>query len=80
MDSQNCLDIKIYELDISIRAGNVLIRNGYKTVGDILMFESKEEILSMHYFSRSCGMEVAKELKKLGIPDNVWYEFLIKTT
>ena len=23
---------------------------------------------------------VAEELKKLGVPDNVWYEFLFKTT
>lgn len=80
MDSQNCLDFKIYDLDISIRAGNVLIRNGYKTVGDILKFKSKDEILSMHYFNRICGAEVAEELKKLGVPDNVWYEFLVKTT
>lgn len=80
MDNQNYLDIKTYELDISIRAGNVLIRNGYKTVEDILKFKSKEEILSMHYFNRICGAEVAKELKKLGVPDNVWYGFLVKTT
>ena len=80
MNNRNYLDIKTYELDISVRACNVLIRNGYKTVEDILKFKSKEEILSMLYFSRSCGAEVAEELMKLGVPDNVWYEFLVKTS
>lgn len=80
MENQKFLDFKLVDFDLSIRTFNVLKRNGYETVGDILKFESKDKILSMHYFSRSCGMEVAKELKKLNIPDNVWYEFLVKTT
>lgn len=80
MENQRFLDFKLVDFDLSIRTFNVLKRNGYKTVEDILKFKSKEEILSMHYFNRVCGAEVAEELKKLGVPDNVWYEFLVKTT
>lgn len=79
MEKQKFLDFKLVDFDLSIRTFNVLKRNGYETVGDILKFKSKEEILSMHYFNRICGAEVAEELKKLGVPDNVWYEFLVKT-
>lgn len=80
MENQKFQDFKLVDFDLSIRTFNVLKRNGYKTVGDILKFKNKEEILNMHYFNRVCGAEVAKELKKLGVPDNVWYEFLVKTT
>ena len=79
MENQKFQDFKLVDFDLSIRTFNVLKRNGYETVGDILKFKSKEEILSMHYFNRICGAEVAEELKKLGVPDNVWYEFLVKT-
>lgn len=79
MKNQKFQDFKLVDFDLSIRTFNVLKRNGYETVGDILKFKSKEEILSMHYFNRICGAEVAEELKKLGVPDNVWYEFLVKT-
>lgn len=75
MNTPCYLDMNIYELDLSIRANNVLIRNGYKTIGDILKFNSKEEILSIEWFNRKCGIEVATKLKKLSLPDNVWYEF-----
>ena len=80
MKNQNYLDVKINTLDISIRANNVLRKNGYCTIADVLKLKSKKEILSIRYFSPKCGMEMAKELKRLGVPDNVWYEFLVKTT
>lgn len=59
MEKQKFLDFKLVDFDLSIRTFNVLKRNGYETVGDILKFKSKEEILSMHYFNRICGAEVA---------------------
>ncbi len=80
MENLNYQDIKIYDLDISIRAGNILVRNGYETIGDILKFENKKDILKLPSFSCGCGKEVANELMKLGLPDNVWYEFLEKNT
>lgn len=80
MENQKFQDFKLVDFDLSIRTFNVLKRNGYKTVGDILKFKNKEEILNMRCFNRVCGAEVAEELKKLGVPDNVWYEFLFKTT
>lgn len=80
MENNNCINIKIYELDISIRACNILRRNGYETVGDIIKFESSNDILKLPSFSIGCGKEVAKELKKIGLTNNIWYEFLEKTT
>lgn len=80
MEKQEFLNFKLVDFDLSIRTFNVLKRNGYETVGDILKFKNKDEILNIEWFSRKCGVEVAKELKKLGVLDNIWYEFLVKTT
>lgn len=77
LEETKVLDIKVYELDLSIRACNVLRRNGYETVRDLLKFSNKEEILSLKSFSIGCGREVANKLKTLELPENIWYEFII---
>lgn len=77
LEETKVLDIKVYELDLSIRACNVLRRNGYEMVRDLLKFSNKEEILSLKSFSIGCGEEVANKLKALELPENIWYEFII---
>lgn len=63
------------QLDLSVRSFNSLRRAGYEFVGDIVNL-TYEQILEIKSLPRQNCIEIAVELRKLGLIDTGWKVFL----
>ena len=65
----------IYDLDLSVRTFNNLIRANCEKVSDLVAL-SEEDILNLKNMGKKQLAEVAKRLKELGISHTSWNKFL----
>jgi len=61
--------LPIADLNLSMRASNVLRRGGLVTVGQVLK-KTEEELLSLRNFRRRDYLELREKLDELGILPN----------
>lgn len=63
------------ELDLSIGSFNTLRRAGYEFVGDIVDL-TYEQILQIKRLSRKNCMEIAENLRSIGLKHTAWKDFI----
>ena len=66
LDTYNNVDIKIEELDLSIRSYNCLMRYGFKTVKDIAN-TTKEDMMKVRNLGKKSLREIEKKLAEYGL-------------
>ncbi len=67
--------LSIHELDLSIRAHNRLIAEGYDIVKDFVDL-TEDEIIKIKNFGKKSIIEVALKLESIGISGTEWSHFL----
>ena len=70
------LAISFEKLYLTVRSFNALRLAGYECVGDIVAL-TPEQIMSIKYLSKENLEEIALKLRKIGITDTSWNEFVL---
>jgi DNA-directed RNA polymerase alpha subunit len=65
-DRQNWRSAPIEDLNLSMRAYNVLRRSGLITIG-LIMEKTEDELLSLRNLGRKCYDEIRERLDELGV-------------
>lgn len=61
------LDIPIDEIDLSVRTFNCLRRAGVDTVGDLMSFSNRNDLLSVRNLGHKCLDDIEKKLLSIGL-------------
>lgn len=74
---EKLLQTSIEDIDMSVRAFNILKKAGVNTLGDLLAYNSTEAIMSMNYIGKKSAAEIAGIMRDYGICNTAWAYFLI---
>lgn len=69
--------IRIFDMDIGIRAQNRLIASGYTTIEDIISL-TEDQIDNIRQLGKQSRVEIARYLKLKGLAETVWSNYLPK--
>lgn len=63
------MELSIYDMDLSVRAFNALIRAGIQDVASILAIDTYGELREIKYLGQKIAADIISEMRRMGFDD-----------